>query len=72
MVAVVIVIIYTNALIIGTRKQRALLEPADPHLLTLVAVLIMHLGYGVGFGRAIWDFLVLGKSGTTEMTQLTR
>lgn len=32
----------------------------------------MHAGYGVGFGRGLWDFAVLRRGATGAMTQLTR
>ena len=67
-----LLLIYFGALVFGTRVQRATLEPGDPRLLTMAAVATMHLGYAVGFGRAIWDFLVLKKSSRRTMSQLTR
>lgn len=67
-----LVLTYLSALIVGTRHQRAALHTGDPGWLTLVAVATMHVGYAVGFGRAIWEFLILRKGAWQIMTRLTR
>lgn len=68
----VLLLMYLAALVAGTHAQRAALGADVPGWLTLAAVATMHLGYAVGFGRAIWDFWVLRKGGRQAMTQLTR
>jgi glycosyltransferase involved in cell wall biosynthesis len=39
---------------------------------TAMAFACMHSGYGLGFGRALWDFVVLRRGAAERMTQLTR
>lgn len=39
---------------------------------TALAFACMHAGYGLGFGRALWDFAVLRRGAATTMTRLTR
>lgn len=39
---------------------------------TALAFVCMHVGYGLGFGRALWDFGVLRRGATASMTRLTR
>jgi len=69
---VVLALLYLGALVVGTRHQRAALRGDDPRWLTLAAAATMHFGYAVGFGRAVWDFGVLRRSGSQAMSQLTR
>jgi cellulose synthase/poly-beta-1,6-N-acetylglucosamine synthase-like glycosyltransferase len=67
-----VTLIYIFGLYLGTKDQFVTLAPSDPRWLTLVAVAIMHLGYAVGFGRAILDFIILRRNGRKSMTKLTR
>jgi hypothetical protein len=67
-----LVLFYAGALIIGTRRQRVALGPCGMGWLTIVAVATMHIGYAVGFARAVLDFWVLRKGVQLAMTRLTR
>lgn len=40
--------------------------------ITALAFACMHAGYGLGFGRALWDFAVVRRGAATTMTRLTR
>jgi glycosyltransferase involved in cell wall biosynthesis len=39
---------------------------------TALAFACMHAGYGLGFGRGLWEFAVLRRGATEKMTRLTR
>lgn len=65
-------LIYVGTLVIGTRLQRNALGIGGLGWLTIAAVVTMHIGYAVGFGRAILDFWVLRKGVLLKMTRLTR
>lgn len=66
--------LYLVAIVLGTRAQRgkAGLNLWGSGALTILAVVIMHFGYALGFGRAIWDFFVCRQSAREAMAQLTR
>lgn len=68
----VVILMYIVGLYLGTKDQFFTLAPNDPRWLTLVVVAIMHLGYAVGFARAILDFIILRRDGRKSMTNLTR
>lgn len=40
--------------------------------ITASAFACMHAGYGLGFGRALWDYVVLRRGADATMTRLTR
>lgn len=67
-----LVLIYLGALVAGTGHRRGALQSDVPRWMTLAAVATMHMGYAVGFGRALWDFWILRKGCRESMIQITR
>lgn len=67
-----LILFYVGALGIGTRRQRVALGSSGLGWLTIAAVATIHLGYAVGFARAVLDFWVLRKGIQPTMTRLTR
>ena len=67
-----LLLLYIFGIFLGTKEQLVKLAPDDPRWLVLVAVAIMHFSYAVGFGRAVWDFLILQRRGHGSMSKLTR
>ncbi len=71
-VLVMLLLIYFLGIFLGSKEQLDTLMPEDPRWLTIVAVVVMHLGYAIGFGRGILDFLILRREGCKNMSNLTR
>jgi glycosyltransferase involved in cell wall biosynthesis len=66
------IFIYLLALVFGTSAQRTKLNKGDPQWLTIVAVGVMHIGYAIGFGRAIFDLYLNNTNGRKSMSKTTR
>lgn len=69
---VVTLLVYTA----GALSTAFLVKDEDRNLhcmaITALALFCMHAGYGLGFGRALWDFAVLKRGAAKTMCRLTR
>ena len=67
-----LLVFYFAAVWLGTRGANLDDSTIQMRLMSVAAAALMHLGYAVGFGRAIWDIVIRRKRGRKAMSQLTR
>lgn len=63
---------YFAAIWLDTRAVGLENSTIQTRLMTIAAVIMMHLGYAVGFGRAIFEIAMRREHGQKAMSQLTR
>jgi hypothetical protein len=63
-----ILLAYIIALFVASRGAGALRDT----VVVAAALAVMQVGYGVGFGRGLLDFVVLRRGPAAVMTKLTR